>query len=122
MLIKRGTTADAPIDVQVLSGYHVNSNAPNEEYLIPLALRWEQGPLKPGETVFPKAEEKKYPFAEKPMSVFTDKFRIVAKFRTDAEAPAGPGVLAGKLRYQACSEDRCFPPKTVEIKLPYSIQ
>ena len=33
-----------------------------------------------------------------------------------------PGVAAGQLRYQACNDKACFPPKTVEINVPYSVQ
>ena len=31
-------------------------------------------------------------------------------------------VAAGQLRYQACNDKACFPPKTVEINIPYSVQ
>jgi hypothetical protein len=37
-------------------------------------------------------------------------------------APLGPGVLVGKLRYQACNDNSCLPPKTLEVRLPYQIQ
>ena len=30
--------------------------------------------------------------------------------------------MAGKLRYQACNNKACFPPKTVEVKLPVQVQ
>lgn len=105
------------------SGYHVNSNTPTEEYLIPLRLTWEAGaPLKPVEVVYPKPQMEKYDYSSKPISVFTGDFQIVTRFKGEANAPGGPGVLAGKLRYQACSHDTCYPPKTVEVRLPYDIQ
>jgi hypothetical protein len=28
----------------------------------------------------------------------------------------------GKLHYQACNDRACFPPKTVEVTVPYQIQ
>ena len=33
-----------------------------------------------------------------------------------------PGVAAGKLGYQACNNKMCFPPKSVEISVPYQVQ
>ena len=118
---KRGATVEAKIGLQLRSGYHVNSNRPNEDYLIPLRLKWEPGALAATEVIFPKPEQKNYAFASKPVSVFTGDFQVVARFKVDANAPAGPGVLVGKLRYQACSDDTCYRPATLEIRLPYEI-
>lgn len=120
-IVKRGAIAEVRLNVELMPGFHVNSDKPADAYLIPLRLRWEPGSLVATETVFPKAESRSYSFSQKPVSVFTDKFPIVTKFKSADGAPVGPGFLTGKLRYQACTEDRCFPPKTVEIKLPYSI-
>jgi hypothetical protein len=120
--LKRGGTAESRLVAQLRQGYHVNSNTPADEYLIPLRLTWAAGPIKPVESVFPKPELRNYEFSNKPVSVFTGDFEILTRFQAGATAPAGPGVLGGKLRYQACSHDRCFPPRTVEIKLPYSIR
>jgi hypothetical protein len=119
---RRDAVVEARITIQVRSGYHVNSNTPNEDYLIPLRLRWESGPLAPVEAIYPKPEEKNYPFSPKPVSVFTGEFQVVTRFKVDAGAPAGPGVLIGRLRYQACSDDTCYRPATVEIRLPYEIR
>ncbi|MGE5646359.1 MAG: protein-disulfide reductase DsbD domain-containing protein [Acidobacteriota bacterium] len=118
---KRGEATEARIKLQLRNGYHVNSNAPNEDYLIPLRLKWEPGPLAAAEVVYPKAEQKNYSFSSKPVAVFTGQFEVLTKFKVDAAAPAGPGVLVGKLRYQACSEDTCYRPATLEIRLPYEV-
>lgn len=119
---KRNGAAEARLAVHLQSGYHVNSNTPSEDYLIPLRLAWESGPLKPAGIAYPKAEMQKYEFSAKPISVFTGDFQILARFKADANAPLGLGVLLGKLRYQACSHDTCYAPKTVEVRLPYDLQ
>ena len=120
---KRGAVVQAKIPLIVDSGFHVNSNSPNEEYLIPLKLTWKStGALEGGQVIYPKPAQEKYEFAEKPLSVFTGRFEVTANFKVAANAPAGPGVAAGQLRYQACNDKACFPPKTVEINLPYSVQ
>ena len=120
---KRGAALQATIPMAVDAGFHVNSNKPNEEYLIPLKLTWKStGALQAGEIVFPKPAQEKYDFTEKPLSVFSGKFAVIANFKVAPDAPAGPGVAVGQLRYQACSDKMCFPPKNVEIALPYSVQ
>jgi thiol:disulfide interchange protein DsbD len=120
---KRNDAVQAKIPIVVETGYHVNSNKPADEYLIPLRLTWTStGALEGGEVVFPKPSMEKYEFAEKPLSVFTGNFNLLVNFKIGASAPAGPGAAAGKLRYQACNDRACFPPKTIEISIPYQVQ
>ena len=120
---KRNAAVQAKIPVSVRPGFHVNSNTPAEEYLIPLKLTWTAaGALESGSVTYPKPSMEKYEFAEKPLSVFTGDFELVANFKVAANAPAGPGAATGKLRYQACSNRACYPPKTVDITVSYSVQ
>ena len=121
-IAKRGATADARVTVQLRNGYHVNSNTPTEDYLIPLRLTWTAPPFEVAGTVYPKPKMEKYSFSPKPLSVFTGDFDIVTRLKTPPKAPPGPGVLLGKLRYQACNDNSCLPPKTVEVRLSYQIQ
>jgi hypothetical protein len=120
---KRSTTVQSKIPVTVMAGYHVNSDKPAEEYLIPLKLTWTAtGALEPGAIVYPKPSLEKYEFAEKPLSVLTGSFDLVANFKVAPNAPAGPGSAAGKLRYQACNNRACFAPKTIDVTVSYQIQ
>jgi thiol:disulfide interchange protein DsbD len=119
---KRGMTVEAKIPVSVRAGYHVNSNMPSDEYLIPLKLTWKNpGALQPLQTLYPKPSLEKYEFSQKPLSVFTGNFDLVIRFRIAANATAGPGVAVGQLRYQACSDRACYPPKTIEVSVPYQV-
>ena len=122
VVAKRGASAQAKISVELQPGYHVNSNTPSEDYLIPLKLTWTPAALEPAGTVYPKPKMEKYQFSEKPLSVFTGNFELVSSFKIPAAAQRGPGILLGKLRYQACNNNACFPPKTLEVRLPYEVQ
>jgi hypothetical protein len=120
---KRNAAVEAKIPVSVQPGFHVNSNTPSDEYLIPLKLTWTStGALEGGAVAYPKPSLEKYEFAAKPLSVFTGDFSLGVTFKVAANAPAGPGAATGKLRYQACNDRACFPPKTVEVTVPYQIQ
>jgi hypothetical protein len=120
---KRSAAVQVKIPVTVKDGYHVNSNKPSEEYLIPLKLTWTQlGSLEGGTVTYPKPMLEKYEFSETPLSVFTGGFELVANFKVAANAPAGPGAATGKLRYQACSNRACYPPKTVDVTVSYQVQ
>jgi hypothetical protein len=120
---KRGAELSAKIAVSLSEGYHVNSNTPHEAYLIPLKLTWTPAPLEVASVIFPKPHDEKYQFSpDQPLSVFTGNFEIVTKFKVPADTTSGPAIIAGKLRYQACNNTMCFPPKTVDVKLPVEIQ
>lgn len=115
---KRGESVTAKVEVHLQPGYHVNSNTPSDAYLIPLRITWESSVWKPEDVQFPKPSNEKYQFADKPLSVFTGNFEIVTRFKIPPDAPLGLNLVAGKLRYQACTDRMCLPPKTVEVKFP----
>ena len=119
---KRGATVQAKVKAVLQPGYHANTNTPTEEYLIPLKLTWDKGPLESPVVAYPKGQMEKYEFSDKPISVYTGSFELVTTFKVASNAPVGPTIMLGKLRYQACSNKACFPPKTVEIKLPVQVQ
>ncbi|MBI4889063.1 MAG: hypothetical protein HY821_00470 [Acidobacteria bacterium] len=123
LVVKRTENPVFALKVAIAQGYHANSNTPSEEYLIPMKLTWDAtGPLTAGEVVFPKAKMEKFSFSDKPLSIFDGEFEIVTKFKRAANPQLGPGFVAGKLRYQACNDKMCLPPKTVEVKLPVLMQ
>jgi hypothetical protein len=118
---KRNQAVQSRITCSVRPGFHVNSNTPSDEYLIPLKLAWTStGALQPGAVTYPKPVMEKY--LDKPISVFTGNFDLIANFTVAPNASAGPGFATGKLKYQACNDRACFPPKTIEISVPYQIQ
>jgi len=121
-MVRPGNVATAVSRVVLRSGYHVNSDRPGDEYLVPLRLTWNAAPLEVAGVKYPEPEIRRYPFAEKPLPVFTGSFEIRTRFRAPDSAPRGPRTITGKLRYQACTEKLCLPPKTVSISLPVEIE
>lgn len=121
VVAKPGAAVDSALLVELRPGYHVNSNTPSDDYLIPLRLTWEAGPLEATGFTFPKPHMEKYKFSEKPLSVFTGDFQIVTRFKSAANAAPGPATLTGKLRYQACNDSMCLPPKTLDVSLQVEI-
>ena len=119
---KRNDKVQVKIPVTIDAGFHVNSDKPSEDYLIPLKVKWtDTGALEGGTFVFPKPVSMSLAGEQKPLSVFEGSFDIVANFKVAANAPAGPGSASGKLSYQACNAKMCFPPKTIDIAAPYQI-
>lgn len=119
---KRGQGITQSLTAELQAGFHINSNQPADSFLIPVKLTWVKGPLEAEQVIYPKPQFKNYPFSEKPVSVFSDKFEIVTKFKTPASAQPGMALMNGKLRYQACNERECLAPKTVDVQFAVDIQ
>ena len=120
---KRSASIQAKIPLTVQKGFHVNSNKPREEYLIPLKLTWTStGALQAGAIDYPAPTVEKFEFAEMPLSIYSGSFDLVAHFKVTSNASAGPGAVAGKLRYQACNDRACFAPKTIDVTLVYQVE
>jgi hypothetical protein len=120
--VRQGTDAAVTLKVQLATGYHVNTNTPSDQYLIPLRLTWEAGPLQAASVEYPKGKFEKYQFSDKPLSVYTGDFDLVTHFKAPPGAPKGSHKLTGKLRYQACTHSTCFPPKTITVEQPVEIR
>jgi len=119
--VRKGGETDITLRARVAPGYHVNSHKPADEFLIPLKLSWD-GPLTVVETRFPEPKQERYAFAETPLSVFTGDFDIGVRFRAPSAAEAGEASMTGRLRYQACTDKLCLPPKTVMIRFTVEIR
>ncbi len=115
--VKPGAEVEIPLTVRIRSGYHINSDTPAEDYLIPTQVVWDAAPFRIVRVEYPDAEIVRYPFSEKPLSVYSGEIEIV----TVLEAPAGakPGeTLAGRLHYQACNDKACLAPTSIDISVP----
>jgi hypothetical protein len=120
---KRGTPSTVTLKVSLPAGFHMNSNTPTEANLIPLTLKWTAGPLEGGVVTYPKPELETYSFtAGKPISVVTGAFEVTTKFQVPATTATGPAAQTGTLRYQACNDRMCFPPKSIPVNVTVSVQ
>jgi Disulphide bond corrector protein DsbC len=120
--IKRGATGEVKLRAELRPGYHVNSDKPSDEYLIPLKLTWAKEPLQTVQITYPKPQLEKYDFSPTPLSVFSGSFEIMTLFKAPPTIPPGPAMMTGKLRYQACNNKECLPPRTVEVTLSVDVQ
>ena len=121
VVAKAGTTIEVKLPLQLREGYHVNSNTPPDPYLIGLRLTWEPGPFTAADVVYPKPSPLKVEFFPAPLPVFSGRFELLTRFKVAASAQAGLVNVPGKLRYQACNDRLCLPPKTIDITLPVSV-
>lgn len=121
-MIQRGSTAEYMLKAELQPGFHVNSNMPGDDYLIPIKLTWNKDPLEAEQVTYPKPQMEKLGFSTKPISVYTGTFEIATRFKVPPSAMPGMAFMNGKLRYQACNNKECLPPRTVDVRVTLDIQ
>ncbi len=119
---RRGSEAEVALKLVVRNGYHINSNSPSEDYLIPTVLNWDSAPLAVRGITYPKAESVQYEFSAKPLLVYSGAVIVVSRFAVPQSATSGTAALKGKLRYQACTDKMCLAPRTLDISVPIKIE
>lgn len=112
-----GAPLEVPVAVRIRKGYHINADRPLEDYLIPTKLSWRAAPLVAASIDYPPAERIRPSFSEKPLAVYSSRIVIRTRFAAPA-AETGLSELKGKLRFQACTDKACLPPKTIEFAVP----
>jgi len=120
--LQAGQPAVIGVDLSIAKPYHINSDRPLEDYLIPTTLELEPvAGLTFGKPVFPAAPIKKLPISDSPMAVYEGSVRISVEITPDASFRQKDIVLKGHVRYQACDDRACLPPvrKPFSIALPF---
>jgi thioredoxin:protein disulfide reductase len=118
--VKASATVVETLRIVVQPGFHVNSDKPKDEFVIPLKLTWGDGPLEAMSTSYPKPEE--IQVGSQKLTVFTGRFNIQTEFKAAEHAQSGTAIMMGKLRYQACNDQMCFRPSTIDVRLPVVIE
>lgn len=101
------------VKVAIKNGWHINSDKPNEDFLIPTQLISLDSRFPFARIIFPKPKELKFSFSEKPVSVFDGEILIAGLIRVDENIPLGFYKVPIQLRYQACNNESCMPPTKI---------
>jgi thiol:disulfide interchange protein len=118
----QGVAADKQVDLvlrfQIVPGYHINSHTPKSKFLIPTALTLQPATgVKHGPPEFPAGQL--YSFAFDPadkVDVYAGSFTV----KLPVVATAGEHTIDATLKYQACDNASCYPPKTLAVKILFT--
>ena len=118
--VARGSEFQVAVQLQIASGFHMNSHKPLDSYLIPTVLTPQlPAGITLADTIYPNGRNEKFPFSpDKPLNVYSGSVTLKLKLSADATAPMGAVTIPMTLRYQACNTSACLPP----VKIPVSAQ
>jgi len=111
------------LNFRVPHGYHINSNAPKSEFLIPTALKMDvPTDIVLGKIEYPAGEDMAFPFSpDEKLNVYTGDFTIGLSIHPLHSVVPGNYVMHGVLRYQACDNAACYPPQTLPLKFDVKV-
>jgi len=114
---ERGKQTKVTLNFRVAPGFHVNSNAPKDEFLIPTTLKMDlPRDIVLGKIEYPDGQDVSFPFSpDSKLSVYSGDFAINLMVHPLTAVVPGNYAIHGVLRYQACDNAQCFPPKTLPV-------
>ena len=120
--LKAGATTEAQVRLQIADGYHVNANPATFSYLKPTELEVEPGgDVTPGRVMYPAPVKRQFKFAPQPLAVYESETALRVSLTAAGGAARGAQTLHARVNVQACDEEKCFPPTTIETDIPVTI-
>lgn len=116
--VPAGRHAVLQLRFQLMQGYHVNSHTPRSPLLIPTALTLAPAAgVKAGDPEFPAGQPFAFSFAPKDkVDVYAGAFIV----KLPIVAVAGSHTIDGSLKYQACDNSSCYPPRTLPVRIIFT--
>lgn len=112
-----------PLNFRVASGFHINSNTPKSEFLIPTALKMDPPTdIVLGKIEYPEGKDLVFPFSpDEKLNVYSGDFTVNLSVHPLNSVSPGKYIMRGLLRYQACDNAQCFPPKTLPVSFEVKV-
>ncbi len=117
-----GTEVMVAAKLHILEGWHINSNKPKEEFLIPTEIKVKgDTPFVIKEVKYPEPQDIKFDFSDNPVSVYEKEVLIGLLVLLPEELDHGEHQLNLELEYQACNNANCMPPVRLSKELKITI-
>lgn len=114
--VVRGTSFQVAVVLKIRDGFHINAREKSADYLIATDLRVESPVgFKLGKVSYPKGELRTFSFSKTPLNVYQGQVILRVPAQALANAPLGAQHIPLKVRYQACSNEICLPPVTLNV-------
>ena len=121
--VKKGRVVRATVVMDIPSGLHVQSSKPLDKFLVATKLDVETpSGMKVGPISYPRALMRKLKFSKGMVAVYEGKSMLRFNITVPANYSGGSGEIKGKLRFQACNDESCFPPVTREVKMWLNVE
>jgi len=120
--VERGKAARGTIVLSIPGGLHVNSSRPASEYAIATVVKVSgaSGVRVTGLT-YPKGKNRKFEFSEDTINVYEGRVSFPFTVTVPASFKGKTIRVTASVKYQACTNEVCYPPKTKSITLTANV-
>jgi DsbC/DsbD-like thiol-disulfide interchange protein len=116
--IARGKSAKATVILSIPSGLHVNSSRPGGEYAIPTRVTPRgEGGVQVGAVNYPRGVDRRFAFSERSLNVYEGRVPFTFNVSVPSSYRSSTARVTVAVRYQACTDEVCYAPKTKTITL-----
>jgi DsbC/DsbD-like thiol-disulfide interchange protein len=121
--VHKGTAARGTVYLSLPGGTHANSNRPGNEYQIPTVVRVTppRGVIV-GRVSYPAGRNRKFAFSETPINVYEGRVPFTFTVKVPAGYKGETVRITASVRYQACTDEVCYAPKTKTVTLTANVQ
>jgi DsbC/DsbD-like thiol-disulfide interchange protein len=123
VVVAPGGKTDLALQLRVSRGFHINSNKPTDDLLIPTTVH-----LSPPQGVmivniaYPDGQLLALPFLSEKLNVYNGDFQVTAQVRVPSSTPLGTQRVHGEVKYQACDNRQCYPPKSTPFEFDVKVE
>jgi hypothetical protein len=121
--VYRGHPGIVQLQFRIASGFHINSNQPKQEYLKKTELRLDAPTdIAVVKVKYPAGEDRSFTFdpSEK-LNVYSGDFAVDVTVRPLKTVLPANYAVHGTLKYQACDNAACYPPKQMPISFEIKV-
>lgn len=116
--VRPGETFRAALVLEVRAGYHINDNAPLDEFMIPTGLVITEHPdFEVVEISYPKGHRARFSYSEADLVVYDGEVVLGALIKAKDGLAPGARSIEGALTYQACNDETCLPPMDLALEI-----
>jgi DsbC/DsbD-like thiol-disulfide interchange protein len=115
--VTRGKVARGVVVISIPSGLHVNSNRPSSQYAIATTVKVSGAGVRVGTVNYPRGTNRKFQFSEQPINVYEGRVSFPFAVTVPSTFKENSVRVRAVVRYQACTNEVCYPPKNQDVTI-----
>ena len=112
-----GKSVRATVVLSLPGGLHANSHNPGGEYSVPTTVRASAKGVRIGAVSYPRGHNRKFEFSADTINVYEGRTSFGFNITVPSTYKATTLRVNVTVKYQACTNEVCYPPKSKQITL-----
>ncbi|MFN0277720.1 MAG: protein-disulfide reductase DsbD domain-containing protein [Pyrinomonadaceae bacterium] len=112
-----GKAVRATVVLSLPGGLHANSRYPGSEYAVPTTVRVSGSGVRIGAVSYPRGHNRKFEFSSDTINVYEGRTAFNFNVTVPSTYRGNSIRINVTVKYQACTNEVCYPPKSKQITL-----